>query len=292
MARTYQIAQITQSGGTGVPGLVTLSSSLGDLTENFQGHFYRNSIGGIFPGFTSPAPVGYTLIEATTFTIVNNSSYNGQYTVYSPTSVSDLNTSSAVVSGMTSISVNEIIGPPTTVGDDVGVGEVTNVSTYRILVAGESPIVIPPTVIVTGRPLDLIGRDGSPWGESYSQNFIDLAQNFAGASAPASPYLGQTWYDDSANLLKLNTAGGWVPIASGVPGSNVTYRFTQASASNTWTIVHGLNLPAPFVGLIQVFVNTGSTYKMMIPSDITFQDANTIIVTFTNPQSGVALLRS
>ena len=292
MARTYSIASITQSGGVGSPGSVTLTAPAGNVIDSFQGQFYLDSLGDVLPAYTSPAPAGYTLIQATTFQISGNASYNGMYTVYTPVSISDTNASSSFSGGQTSINVIEVIGAPLTPGDATNTGTVSNISTYLITIEGEAPLIIPPTVSYDNRPISVTGRNGAPWGEPLTQNLVDLVQNFANSSPPTAAFLGQLWYNDATNELNLYSTAGWVAIAAGVAGSSVTYRYTQSVAASTWTIVHDLNLPPPFVGLFQVFVNTGSTYKMIIPNDITFQDANTIVVTFTNPQTGVALLRS
>jgi hypothetical protein len=294
MARTFTIAQITESGGVGSPGRIRLASSEGDLTGTFQGRFYRDSNGVTAPAYTTPVPVGYTLIQATTFEIVQNASYAGKYTVYTRASAADPNTSSSF-SSSTEILVNELIIAPTSAGDAT-TGLITNVSTYLIRITGEADLVVPPTVQISTRPIDVIGKNGSPWGESYTQNFIDLAQNFASTSAPSNPFLGQTWYDSASNTLSLRTPTGWTTIASGIPGSNTPYRHHQEVApppGEPWTIVHNLNLPAPYIAMIQIFVDVGSgVHKVMIPSDITFVDSNTITVSFTNPQTGYAILRS
>ena len=295
MARSYPIAQILQSGGPGSPARIRLASSAGNVAVSFDGKFYRNSAGLTQPGYTAVPSAGYSLIAATTFDIVDNESYEGRYTVYSPVSAGDasLNPSSSWTGSNVEIRVSEVVGPPTNVGDDVGTGSVTNISTYLIAIAGETSLVIPPTVNFSNRPMELVGRNGSPWGEPYSQNFIELAQNFAGASAPANPYLGQTWYDSALNQFNLRTASGWTTIASGIAGSNTTYRHTQGAASTTWTINHNLGLVAPYVCLIQIFVDVGAgVHKMMMPSDITFTNANSLTVSFTSAQDGIALLRA
>ena len=295
MARSYAIAQILQSGGPGSPARIRLAPAAGNVAVSFDGKFYRNSAGLTQPGYTAVPSPGYTLVAATTFDIIDNPSYEGRYTVYSPVSAADAsaNPPSTWTGTDVEIRVSEVVGPPTTPGNDVNTGSVTNISTYLIAIAGESPLVIPPTVNFTDRPLELVGRFGSPWGESFSQNFIELAQNFASGSAPANPYLGQTWYDSTLNVLNLRTASGWTAIASGVAGSNVTYRHTQGAASTTWTINHNLGLVAPYICLIQIFVDVGAgVHKMMMPSDITFTNANSLTVSFTSAQDGIAIIHA
>lgn len=238
------------------------------------------------------APAGYSTVNATTFDIVGNPSYNGRYTVYTPTNVGALQ-SSTYTNGNTEILVNEIIGPPQSENHSFSTGTVTNISTFSITIHGEAPLIVPPAVKVLNRPLDFIGRQGSPWAESFTQNFVKLAQNFASEGAPSEPFLGQTWYDTNANLLKFFTPSGWTTIASGVSGSNNTVRVSQTTPSTTWEVPHNLSLASPFVCLYQVFVDVGSgSYKHMLPSDVEFTDANNLTITFSVPQVGVVLLRA
>ncbi len=298
MARILPIVKVVQSGGPGTPGRITVA---GNLVSSFQGKFYRQDASphAIAPFYSSATPpAGYSLIAATTFDITGNPSYNGRYTVYTPIDVSDSNPSSVFGAGETEILVNEVVGPPDTAGDELGVGSVTNISTYAIAIQGEAALIIPPTVLFTDRPLDVIGRNGTPWAESYTQNFVKLAQNFAGAE-PVNPYLGQTWYDDTANTFNLRTASGWTAIASGVAGSNVTARHEQTTPATTWTVTHGLGLVAPYVALVQVFVDVGGgVHKMILPSDMIFDDANQLTVVFTpvseggSNKTGVVLIRA
>jgi len=292
MARTYSIAQVTQSGGPGTPGRIRLTPAAGNVVTTFQGKFYRDAAGATLPGYTASPPATYTLIQATTFSIIENASYNGTYTVYSPVTGSDPNPSSVFATSQTEILVNELIAPPVTAGDALNTGKVTNISTYLLSITGESDLLVPPTVIFTDRPMDIVGRNGSPWGESFAQNFIELAQNFAGPGAPSNPYLGQTWYDNSTNTFKLNTAGGWVTIASGAAGANTTYR-SGVMTGNSWVINHNLGLTAPYIGFVQVFVDIGGgVYKMILPSDITFSNSNQLTITFTASETGIVLIRA
>lgn len=292
MARTYSIAQITQSAGPGTPGRIRLTSAAGDVVQSFQGKFYRNEAGGTLPGYAASPPASYTLIQATTFTVIENASYNGTYTVYSPASALDSNPSSVFFGSQTEILVNEVLSPPIVSADAVNTGKVTNISTYLLAITGESPLLVPPTVIFTNRPMDIVGRNGSPWGESFAQNFIELAQNFAGSAAPPNPYLGQTWYDNGTNSFKLNTTDGWVTIASGTAGSNVTYR-SGVMSGNSWVINHNLGLAAPYVAFIQVFIDVGGgVYKMILPSDITFSSSSQLTITFTTAETGIVLVRA
>lgn len=292
MARILPIVKVVQSGGPGTPGRIVVS---GNLVSSFQGKFFRqdSSPNTVAPLYSSPTtPVGYSLIAATTFDVVGNPSYNGRYTVYTPISAVDSSPSSLFSGGNTEILVNEVVGAPATAGDALAVGSITNISTYVIAIEGEASLVVPPTVLLGDRPIAIIGRNGTPWAESYTQNFVKLAQNFAGP-APVNPYLGQTWYDVATNTFNLRTSGGWTAIASGISGSNTTFRFTQAASATSWVVAHNLGLASPFVALVQIFVDVGGgVHKMIMPSDMTFDNANQLTITFTTAQNGIVLVRA
>jgi hypothetical protein len=295
MARSFVISNIIQSGGLNSPGQIVLTSAAGNVVQSFHGRFFRQNVSpfGTLPGYTAPAPAGYTLIQATSFSIVDNPSYDGRYTVYTPISLVDagVNPSSVFVSSQTTIRVNEPIGAPL-VASHTTSGRVTNITTYQLKIFNESDLFVPPTVVLEDRPLEIIGRNGQPWAEAFLQNYLELAQNFAGPTAPSNPYFGQTWYNSTANILNLRVGSSWVPIASGLSG-NTTFRHTQAAPSTTWTINHNLNLAAPFIAMYQTFVDVGGgVYKEMLPSDMSFVSANQMTVTFTSAQSGFALVRS
>jgi hypothetical protein len=73
---------------------------------------------------------------------------------------------------------------------------------------------------------------------------------------------------------------------AGAPGevqiSDLSYIHTQASASSTWTIVHGLS----FVPNITVVDSAGS----VVEGDYSYPDENTVIATFLGAFAGKAYL--
>jgi hypothetical protein len=281
---------------------VRLSAADGDVTNSFQGKLWWNPTTFLsVPEYTAPPP-GYTdLIKATTFDLIDNPSYAGRYTVYSPIDAPDAatNPSSDYVSLMTEIHVNEIIGPPDNVGDDL-IGSVTNISTFLIKVATTvapfvEHIVVPPAVQIDNRPITVVGRNGVPWGETFTQNFIDTIQNFAGPSAPSNPYLGMLWLNTTvpaAPTLEMWNGVAWAVLVVAVPGANATYRHTEAVPSATWVITHNLALQPPYVCFHDFFVDIGAgVYKPILPQDVTYDNANQLTVDFSTPYEGVALLR-
>lgn len=283
--RKLKILKVNAS--TGGPGSIEVAS---DYTSIFQGKFYRNELGATQPAYTDPAPVAYTLIAATTFDIVENEKYVGRYTVYTPTSVTDPTAASAFGAGKTTISINETIPPltaeePLTLESD---GYVTNISTY-LLYTGTENVIIPPGVTISTYPLEFMGRGVSGWGESYAQNYLNLARNFANGAAPTSPFVGQIWYDTDDGQLRVFSGSGWDLVNKASFG--VTFRHTQGTPSTTWTINHLLGLQAPYIAFMQCFVDLGAGPKLINPADVTFVSANQLVVTFTNPQVGYVLVR-
>lgn len=66
--------------------------------------------------------------------------------------------------------------------------------------------------------------------------------------------------------------------------SNHTH--TQDTPADTWTIAHGLNCKP----VVSVSVNYDGKLQVILPSQIQFVDLNTVVVSFTQPYSGVARL--
>ena len=74
----------------------------------------------------------------------------------------------------------------------------------------------------TSSDLTLIGRNYSGFGEVLNENFIQLLENFANASAPINPIRGQLWFDTAENRLKVYngsafTSSGGTTVAENQP---------------------------------------------------------------------------
>jgi hypothetical protein len=296
MARRIPIVSISPSS-VGVPGIFVVGATTDNASGNweavFQGKFYRQTASpfGTQAFYTAAsAPTGYQLIEATQFEIVENASYAGRYTVYTPVGVVPPALGSSLFAGAsTTVRVNEPIGAPITPGD-ASTGYVTNVSTYYIFhTGGASAVVIPPGVTVEQDGLEYVGRNFSGWGEVFNQNYAELLQNFASAVAPTPAAAGQLWFDTSAGLLKIYNAG-WQVVNSAAFAPAASARVV--GSGSTWTITHGLNAVAPFVVMCQFFVDVGAgVHKPILPSDVTFTNGNTLTATFSSAYNGYALVR-
>ncbi len=298
MSRRIQITNVTPTGGS--PGSFTIGpftpdNTSGDWTSVFKGRFYRQKTSPftVQPFYDSPlaTPSGFDLIAATQFDVVDNASYAGRYTVYTPVSAADT-ASSLFSGGTTSVRVNENVGPPLSPADASG-GYITNVSTYFIYRTGaEGSFVVPPGVSVQQDGLEFPGRTFSGWGEVFNQNMQSLLQHFASPLAPVDPVVGMLWYDIGVGLLKIWDGVDFVVVNSAAFAPASSANSTKVNRSGTtWQVNHNLNAPAPYIVMCQFFVDIGGAYKMVMPSDVTFVDANQFDVTFTQPYSGYALVR-
>lgn len=63
-----------------------------------------------------------------------------------------------------------------------------------------------------------------------------------------------------------------------------SYMHTQSDASDTWTIVHGVG----GYPIVDAYTTKDGELLKIIPSAVTYVDANTCTLTFTVPFSGYA----
>lgn len=68
--------------------------------------------------------------------------------------------------------------------------------------------------------------------------------------------------------------------------SAFSHTHNQTSASNQWTIEHGLNCK-PSVSVAVMYQGQEQT---IIPNQISYPDNNTVVVSFTQPYTGTARL--
>jgi hypothetical protein len=51
--------------------------------------------------------------------------------------------------------------------------------------------------------LIFVGRNYSGYGEIQNENFLKLLENFSNSTPPATPLIGQTWYNNTTNTLNV-----------------------------------------------------------------------------------------
>jgi hypothetical protein len=283
--RTLPILSIVHTPVAG-PAYIEVA---GDFTSLFHGKEWINpSTLARYPFYTyTAAPYGIKLLTATTFSLNENELYDGNYVVYTKTSASDFEPVE-FVGGNTRIRVIQTISTDGA-GSQLTTGTVYNISTYLLSIADESDKLVLETQYDNDRPLELVGRNFSGWGEILHQNQIRLAQNFASDTAPTNPFTGQLWFNSTSNVLSIYN-GSWLPVNVAIVG--LMYRHTQVTPQLIWTINH--NLGERIVD-IQVFKNTGlaapNDVKLIFPNDVTFNSATQVTVTFSNAESGYAIIR-
>jgi hypothetical protein len=62
--------------------------------------------------------------------------------------------------------------------------------------------------------LTLVGKNINNYGQYLNTNFVSLLENFANLLEPASPVVGQTWFDTSEGRLKVYSTGTFKPVGS------------------------------------------------------------------------------
>lgn len=279
--REFSIVNIVPSAVAGVPAYIEVP---GNLTQVFHGNEWIDGLGNRSPFFTysssTPPPYGTTVLIATTFAIRGNQKYDGRYTVYTRAAPGNP-LASEFVGGNTRIRLAQAI-PTDGVGTELTTGTVTNISTYVVPVFNESGTLVLERQYVQNRPIGFVGKDLSGWGEVFTNNLVKLAQNFAGPTAPTSPFYGQLWVNSATGGFQYWNGTNWVPMLT-----SVTH--TQATSSSTWTVNH--NLGERLVR-VDVFVNTGSAspndIKPATPVDITYSNTNTVVISLAAPATGIA----
>jgi hypothetical protein len=75
---------------------------------------------------------------------------------------------------------------------------------------GDILVSIPDRVVnTTATSIKLPGRDFPRYGEPIVEDLVWMLENFAGASPPSNPLVGQTWYDTQDNAIKVYNGSIW-----------------------------------------------------------------------------------
>jgi hypothetical protein len=81
--------------------------------------------------------------------------------------------------------------------------------------------------INTDSSLTIVGKNYAGYGEFLNENMMKLLESGANTTQPASPLIGQLWFDKTGGLLKVYNGTtfknlGSATAASAAPSSNVT----------------------------------------------------------------------
>ena len=287
MARKIKIFEIHPS-----EGMLGAIDVVGDFTKIFQGRFYLNDVGDrkqIYESATTP--LGYEVVIATTFSIIGNAKYSGTYTVHTPIDSSLNESPSNFHNGKTTIRVNEPIGRGVNTSDSSD-GYITNISTYLIKL-NDREIALPPRQPFENTfDIKLYGKDTPNWGEGYAQNFASLLTNFSGILPPPLPEDGQFWFDKNSKKIKIWFDEKWNDMSISNGGNSSIFKYSQEDAKKDWVISHPLQTEAPYICLVQVYVDRGVGAQQIMPSKITYDNENQITITFSKAEKGWALLQA
>lgn len=77
--------------------------------------------------------------------------------------------------------------------------------------------------------------------------------------------------------------------SGGGSGGGPSYLYQQVTASDTWTIVHNFNADYGYDGYPIVNVVDGTGQQVI--GEVHYQDVNTVVVLFADPEVGYAYLR-
>ena len=91
--------------------------------------------------------------------------------------------------------------------------------------------------------LSLIGANSSNFGQAIDQNLVYLLENFASATSPPNPNIGQTWYDSINSRLKIyKGADIWGIVEPPFDGASGTTTVKLGPANIDVTLILGQNL--------------------------------------------------
>lgn len=105
----------------------------------------------------------------------------------------------------------------------------------------------------------------------------------ADSTFPDSPVVGTLVFKDKRVYIAAELQTGvpvWVPLTNEIS----SYIYNETVGSTSWTVTHDLNSGAP---LVQVY---DENHEVIIPDTIVPTDNNELVVTFSNSQTGVAVI--
>lgn len=88
---------------------------------------------------------------------------------------------------------------------------------YNISLTNGEPLVTiaDGSVDINYTSLSLIGKNFAGYGQLMNENWVHLLENFANATEPNNPIVGQLWYDTNSKIMKARTSSGtWKNIGS------------------------------------------------------------------------------
>ena len=141
--------------------------------------------------------------------------------------------------------------------------------------------------------LQLVGRNYSNYGQFMTNNLVALLANFAYGSAPASPQVGQLWWDSANNILKVCYANspsivwkvvGGATAQSSAPSSTVAgdlWYDTLNKQLYVNDVSSGWILVGP--GYSALTGKSGAIWEQIVDTVNTSHDVVSICLLYTSP---------
>lgn len=161
-----------------------------------------------------------TLVAGSYIQVLKSTGNNGIYKLVS----------AVYATGYTTLTTVEPI--PSAVADGSIAGGVYELKFTEPGLAGKSSLVITPWATDTSTSLKFNGKATLNFGEWQQQNLLRVLENFASATAPTNPTIGQHWYDSTNSVIKVYTATGWSSDVN-LDGGVLSFKDPQHPTANT-----------------------------------------------------------
>lgn len=131
----------------------------------------------------------------------------------------------------------------------------------------KQPIHIAPGELYTGTTLSMPGAGYAPYGEPILEDLLHLMENFASATPPANPTVGQVWFDTDTNQLKCL-------ISITIVGLDKVYKWSLVS-DNTFVsttpptdlkrLWYDTSAPNPTNHVLKIYNTVSETWQAVVP---------------------------
>lgn len=137
------------------------------------------------------------------------------------------------------------------------------------------------TVDSTSTTLVLPGYGKIAYGEWLVEDFVRMLENFASATPPTNPVIGQLWYDSSVDGIKVWDGSAYNELVTKTSGYDISISFPGNPANGDmiggYVSTRSMTLPINFVGsFARVNVAPGVPYVL----DVTKNGASVGTINF------------
>lgn len=154
----------------------------------------------------------------------------------------------------------------------------------------KKPFTIAPGAMDTTTSLVLPGQAAALYGEHIAENFLHMLENFASATSPANPTVGQLWYDSVLKQVRVLTAittnGAGVKSYTWSPVSGPYISTTPPS--NNGTLWYDTSNANPDLWQLKVY-NTGKSAWVSVAEQYVRKSGDAITGSITTVAEAVGL---